>query len=345
MTTTDRPGTSQNTDVLHRAIERERKARRIAEQLLEDRSRELFLATEEIQAQYASLQQTQGQLIHSEKMASVGQLAAGVAHEINNPIGFVTSNVQTLTDYVEVYHTLLKDYAALVRAHESGDAAQQAELKQRITRLETDEDISYITEDTCELLHESYEGLQRVREIVQNLKSFVHLDKTSQQLANVNDGIEATLKVVWNELKYKCDVRKQLGDLPMIPCFVGELNQVFLNLLVNAAQAMEQHGVITITTGVELDQIAVRISDTGKGISREHLSQLFNPFFTTKPVGQGTGLGLSVSYGIIQKHGGTIDVDSTVGEGTTFTVRLPIRGTEPRREAALPAATTACPAG
>jgi two-component system NtrC family sensor kinase len=265
---------SIDQDVLLRTIDRERQSRLMSERLLEDKSRALYLSKEKVQEQYESLKQTQGQLLHSEKMASVGQLAAGVAHEINNPIGFVTSNVQTLTD----------------------------------------------------LLKESYDGLVRVREIVQNLKSFVHLDKSEVQLADINEGLEATLKVVWNELKYKCQVEKKFGDLPRVRCFAGERNQVFLNLIVNAAQAIEGQGVVTITTDADTDNAFVRISDTGRGIPEEHLAQLFDPFFTTKPVGEGTGLGLSVSYGIVRKHDGDITVDSAVGKGTTFTVRLPLSG-------------------
>ena len=180
---------SIDQDVLLRTIDRERQSRLMSERLLEDKSRALYLSKEKVQEQYESLKQTQGQLLHSEKMASVGQLAAGVAHEINNPIGFVTSNVQTLTD----------------------------------------------------LLKESYDGLVRVREIVQNLKSFVHLDKSEVQLADINEGLEATLKVVWNELKYKCQVEKKFGDLPRVRCFAGERNQVFLNLIVNAAEASRKN--------------------------------------------------------------------------------------------------------
>ncbi|MEZ6060789.1 MAG: ATP-binding protein [Planctomycetaceae bacterium] len=314
--------------VLMRTVERERKARRIAEQLLEDKARELYLAREEVREQYNSLKQTQGQLVHSEKMASVGQLAAGVAHEINNPIGFVTSNVQTLTDYVDVFSSLISLSSELVTAVRNSDATAALRLADQIDELRRREDVDDILDDTTDLLQESLDGLVRVREIVQNLKSFVHLDNAEEQLADVNDGIDATLKIVWNELKYKCRVEKNYGDLPKIRCFAGELNQVFLNLLVNAAQAIEDSGVITIATEATEREVLVRISDTGRGIAQEHLNQLFDPFFTTKPVGQGTGLGLSVSYGIVQKHRGTICVDSTVGQGTTFTVRLPIDGSE-----------------
>ncbi|MCA9084387.1 MAG: hypothetical protein KDA81_10045 [Planctomycetaceae bacterium] len=310
--------------VLQRCAERERTARKLAEQLLEDRSRELYHAREELQQQYESLKMAQGQLVHSEKMASIGQLAAGVAHEINNPVGFVTSNVQTLSEYIDVYHSLLSDYAELAAAVRSGDTAAQNSLLAKIDEIRQEEDIDYVIDDTSELLEESRNGLQRVREIVQNLKSFVRLDQIQEQLTDINEGIEATLKVVWNELKYKCRVEKKLGDIPRLRGFAGELNQVFMNLLVNAAQAIEENGVVTITTECVDDEILVHISDTGTGIAPEHVQKLFTPFFTTKPVGKGTGLGLSVSYGIVQKHHGTIEVQSALGEGTTFTVRLPV---------------------
>ena len=285
--------------VLQRCAERERTARKLAEQLLEDRSRELYHAREELQQQYESLKMAQGQLVHSEKMASIGQLAAGVAHEINNPVGFVTSNVQTLSEYIDVYHSLLSDYAELAAAVRSGDTAAQNSLLAKIDEIRQEEDIDYVIDDTSELLEESRNGLQRVREIVQNLKSFVRLDQIQEQLTDINEGIEATLKVVWNELKYKCRVEKKLGDIPRLRGFAGELNQVFMNLMVNAAQAIEEHGTIVITTEATETDILIHVSDSGRGIPPENMDKLFTPFFTTKPVGSGTGLGLSVSYGII----------------------------------------------
>lgn len=316
---------TEDIEVLRRYIDRERQARKLAEQLLEDKSRELYRANEEIQQQYESLKTAQGQLVHSEKMASIGQLAAGVAHEINNPIGFVTSNVQTLGDYVTVFRDLLEDYADLQQAVREGRTADVATLMAQIDAVRESEDLDYVLDDTRDLLEESRSGLERVREIVQNLKSFVHLDRSRQLQADINEGLESTLKVVWNELKYKCRVEKNYGSLPLISCFAGELNQVFMNLLVNAAQAIADNGVIRITTEATDSEILVHISDNGCGIPAEVQSKLFTPFFTTKPVGKGTGLGLSVSYGIVRKHGGNIEVQSVPDEGTTFTVRLPVQ--------------------
>ncbi|MFK7818670.1 MAG: sensor histidine kinase [Planctomycetaceae bacterium] len=318
--------TETDPSLLIRKIEREKNSRAEAERLLEDKSRELYVANEKVREQYESIRAAQGQLVHSEKMASVGQLAAGVAHEINNPIGFVTSNVQTLTGYMELYQSLLEDYVELTNAYRAGDSDKVARLTLKIDEKREAEDIDYVVDDTTDLLKESRDGLVRVREIVQNLKSFVHLDQNTVQTACVNEGLEATLKVVWNELKYKCTVERNYGEIPQIRCFAGELNQVFLNLLVNAGQAIDESGTILIATDSADNEVFVHISDTGRGIPPENIEKLFDPFFSTKSVGEGTGLGLSVSYGIVEKHNGQISVDSVVGEGTTFTVRLPISG-------------------
>jgi two-component system NtrC family sensor kinase len=165
-----------------------------------------------------------------------------------------------------------------------------------------------------------------VAEIVQSLKSFARIDEAQLKEACINEGLEATLKVVWNELKYKCQVHKNLGVVPPIRCYPGQLNQVFMNLLINAAQAIPVKGDITIETKTDGDHVVVRVSDTGGGIPPEIINRIFDPFFTSKEVGKGTGLGLSVSHGIVEKHGGTIAVESKVGTGTTFTIRLPIEG-------------------
>jgi two-component system NtrC family sensor kinase len=183
----------------------------------------------------------------------------------------------------------------------------------------------YIMEDVDSLLLESKDGTRRIQEIVQSLRSFSRIDDAGDlKEVNLNDCIESTLKIVWNELKYKCVVHRRLGDLPMLRCNPGHLNQVLMNLLVNAAQAMERQGEVIIETQATPEQVVIRISDTGSGIPPDVLPHIFNPFFTTKPVGQGTGLGLSISYNIIQKHNGTLDVQSSVGQGTTFTISLPL---------------------
>lgn len=273
-----------------------------------------------------ALREAQRHLLQSEKLASIGQLAAGVAHEINNPVGFVSSNLRTLQEYTLTFKEVLSLYAKLGEAIRASDRAKQLDLIGRAEELSKLEDLPYIINDVDKLLGESKEGTDRIRDIVRNLKSFARADEEEIEEADINEGIEATLKIVWNELKYKCEVHKNLRHIPKIRCYPGQLNQVFMNLLVNAAQAIPEHGDISIETGVAEGEVTVRVSDTGIGISPENMSKVFDPFFTTKGVGKGTGLGLSISHGIIQKHHGRIDVESEPGRGTTFMVRLPIDG-------------------
>lgn len=270
--------------------------------------------------------QMETQLVQSEKMASLGVMAAGVAHEINNPIGFVSSNLSTLADYFGTFTTLLDQYESLAIAAESGDLAAVKQHHAAIAETRRRDDVEYIRKDVGNLLTESSDGLQRVKEIVQNLRSFARLDEADIKEADINDCLETTLRVVWNELKYKAQVVKHLEPLPPIRCYPGQLNQVFVNLLVNAAQAIKERGIITIHTEATESHIVICIADTGGGIAPENLNRLFTPFFTTKGIGKGTGLGLSISYGIVQKHNGTIEVSSKLGEGTEFTIRLPIEG-------------------
>jgi PAS domain S-box-containing protein len=257
------------------------------------------------------LEEAQNQLLQSEKMASIGQLAAGVAHELNNPIGFVASNMSSLERYL----------ADLFDIIDNCGGADHME------RSKAEKDYAFIKEDVRQLLAESRDGLSRVRKIVQDLKDFSRVGEAEWQWADLHKGLDSTLNIVWNELKYKCKVAKEYGDVPEIYCLPSQLNQVFMNLLVNAAQAIETHGEVTIRTGRTGAEVWVEIADTGRGVPKEYLSRIFDPFFTTKPVGQGTGLGLSLSYGIVLKHQGRIEVDSEVGRGSTFRVVLPIKPT------------------
>ena len=266
------------------------------------------------------LEEAHNQLLQSEKMASIGQLAAGIAHELNNPIGFVHSNLGTLDGYV-------RDLMEIIAAH---DALLDKELPDspsagRLRALKAERDFSYIADDIGALLNESKDGLARVRKIVLDLKNFSHAGEEEWQSADLHQGLDSTLNIVWNELKYKCQVVKEYGPLPKVTCMISQLNQVFMNLLVNAGHAIETQGTITIRTSViDDDRVCVEIRDTGKGMPPEILGRIFEPFFTTKPVGKGTGLGLSLAYGIIEKHHGRIEVDSTPGQGTVFRVILPI---------------------
>jgi two-component system NtrC family sensor kinase len=264
------------------------------------------------------LEEAQNQLLQSEKMASIGQLAAGVAHEINNPVGFVNSNLGALQRYTE-------DMLKLLAAYERLETALADDQLHDIKRLKQEIDAEFLREDIGNLLTESLDGLQRVKRIVQDLKDFSHVDEAERQWANLETGLESTLRVVWNELKYKAEVVKEFGAIPQIECFPSQLNQVFMNLLVNASHAIEEHGRITIRTGQDGDNVWVEVEDNGKGIQPEHLGRIFEPFFTTKAVGKGTGLGLSLSYGIVKKHGGRIEVKSTPGKGSVFKMVLPQR--------------------
>ncbi|BCB27460.1 hypothetical protein SKTS_23460 [Sulfurimicrobium lacus] len=269
----------------------------------------------------SKLEQAQSQLLQAEKMASIGVLAAGVAHEINNPVGFVNSNLASLRDYVNDFMDILDAYERTQAGlpEKAGYFAEVNDLKKRV-------DLAFMKQDVTSLLAESLEGIGRVTKIVQDLKDFSRIS-VEEKWANedIHLGIESTLNVISNELKYKCQVDKTYGDLPRVECLLSQLNQVFMNLLVNAAQAIETHGTITIRTGTMGDQVWIEIFDTGKGIPPENLKRIFEPFFTTKPVGKGTGLGLSVSYSIIQKHHGRIEVESNEGKGTIFRIWLPVK--------------------
>lgn len=274
----------------------------------------------EQQALIRKLEEAHNQLLQSEKMASIGQLAAGVAHEINNPIGFVGSNMGTLRGYVSSLLAILADYEN-IEAELSGDARMRLrELKQQL-------DIDYLREDAMTLLDESADGIRRVKQIVQDLKDFSHVDEAQWQWSNLHKGLDSTLNIVHNEIKYVAEVVKEYGDIPEVECLASQINQVFMNLLVNAGHAMQQRrGRIIIRTGMASnDSVFVEISDEGCGIPEENLRRIFDPFFTTKPVGKGTGLGLSLSYGIIKKHAGQLEVNSTVNVGTTFRIKLPLQ--------------------
>ncbi len=265
----------------------------------------------------AYLEETKAALLQSEKMASIGQLAAGVAHEINNPVAFVQSNLCALRSYVKDLLQVLAAGESLIAA--SGNTTLLAKW-QAICEVT---DLEYLRSDISSLLNESDEGLRRVRQIVGDLKSLSRADQGAWETADLLQGLESTLNVVRNEIKYKADIIRELQPLPPVICLASQINQVFMNLLVNAAQAIENHGTIILRSGTRDNWVWIEIKDDGIGISPEHLSRIFDPFFTTKPVGQGTGLGLSVAYGIVRHHGGRIEVTSELGKGSTFRVWLP----------------------
>jgi len=258
------------------------------------------------------LETANNQLLQSEKLAAIGQLAAGVAHEINNPIGYVFSNLKTLAGYV---HDLLHIIDAV------DGAASLEELRQLKRSLEYD----YIRNDVEALIGESEDGIDRVKRIITALKDFSHIEEDEFRIADLTRGLETTLNVVNNELKYKAEVVKEYGHLPEVECIPSQINQVIMNLLVNAAHAIEQFGRITLRSGHEGEWVWLEVEDSGCGIEPKLLNRIYEPFFTTKPVGKGTGLGLSLSYNIIQKHHGRIEVASELGKGTRFRIWLPVK--------------------
>lgn len=294
------------------------------EHLVDQRTAQFKQASEALQREIDERKQLEGQLVQSEKLASLGQLAAGVAHEINNPIGFISSNLGTLDGY---FQQLL----AMLGAYHTAGQTLPAELAGQLQQLREDLELDFLLEDIPVLIRESKEGIARVGQIVRDLKDFSRVDSHQEwQWANLQQGIESTLNIVASELKYKADVVKEYRDLPDIECLPSQINQVIMNLVVNAAQAMgPERGTITLRTGVQGESAVIEVADTGSGIAPETLQKIFDPFFTTKPVGQGTGLGLSLSYGIVKKHGGDISVSSKPGFGTTFRVQLPLRQTRP----------------
>ena len=261
------------------------------------------------------LKQSESQLVQSEKMASIGVLAAGVAHEINNPIGFIRSNLEVLEDY---FSDIEKYY------HEFNDTLASEEDKENHKKLAKKYELEFLFDDTPPLIKSSISGVDRVSEIVKNLKTFARIDQVEKALTDINEGLSATLNMVHNELKYNCKVHVELQTLPRVHVFPGKLNQVFMNLLINAGQSITGKGDIYVRTFVDEGNIVIEIEDTGSGIDSAYIGQIFTPFYTSKPIGQGTGLGLSISHQIIEQHNGKITVKSEVGKGSCFSVYIPI---------------------
>jgi signal transduction histidine kinase len=284
------------------------------------RQKELERRNGQLRQTLASLAGTQEQLMRSGKMASIGQLAAGVAHEINNPIGYVHSNLGSLQEYLHSLFQLIEAYERALRAPDPRTMLPELEdIRKRC-------DFEFIRVDLPQLMAESRQGIERVTQIVRNLKEFSYSDRDqSWRSADLHAGLESTINIVWNELKYKVTLDRHYGKLPPVQCRLSELNQVFMNMLLNASQAIDERGTITISTGVEGEEVWVQFEDTGEGMPEDVQQNIFDPFFTTKPVGSGTGLGLSISYGIVKSHNGRIEVSSTPGAGSCFRITLPIR--------------------
>jgi signal transduction histidine kinase len=312
--------TTTSIDNLSREISDRRKAEEMAR-----------LACKDLEKAYQELQEMQSERVQTAKLASIGQLAAGVAHELNTPIGSVASNFETLQSYVSKMRKLLQMYGELIGDIETSEKSELLDKAGVIDKVWNSIQIDYILEDICGLFDDLRVGLERVTNIVKTLKDFSRIDNFgSFDKYNINDGISTTLVVASHEIKRGADVEMKLSEVPSIICNPSQINQVLLNLLMNAAQAVksqegDEKGRITISTYTTRDHVVCEISDSGPGIEPDILPRIFDPFFTTKPAGQGTGLGLSISHDIIvTKHNGKLSVNSSVGEGTRFTVKLPI---------------------
>ncbi len=310
-----------HTDITERKqVERELEHhRKHLEVLVQDRTADLQRANNGLKFMNLRLQQAQMQLVQSEKMASIGVLAAGVAHEINNPVSFVNSNLVTLRQYAS-------DLLKLIAAYERADEVLAAAAPQQLAAIERGKQaigLAAMREDVEDLGDETAEGLARVTKIVHDLRDFAHAGEHEWQFADLHAGIDSTLNIARHELKHKVDVVRAYGELPQVECLPSQLNQVFMNLFINAAHAVTERGELRIRSGAEADGVWIEVEDTGCGIAPENLQRIFEPFFTTKPVGQGTGLGLALSYTIVQKHKGRLEVTSTLGKGSTFRIWLP----------------------
>jgi signal transduction histidine kinase len=296
-------------------------------------------AYEDLEKTNQELKEMQSQLVQSEKLSSIGQLAAGIAHEMNTPVGFVASNFETLENYMRKIRELFQMYGELLRKIETSEQAELLDMADAISKNWNEMKIDFILEDLSVLFNDSREGIDRVTSIVQNLRDFSRKDDLENfDIYNINDGIRATLVVMQNEIKYDTDVETELSEVPHIFCSPGQINQVLLNILMNASQAIKtqernDRGKIVIRTYATDDDVVCEISDDGPGIEPDNLKKIFDPFFTTKPVGTGTGLGLSISYDIIvNKHKGILLVDNSVDKGTKFTIKLPIYKKETEKE-------------
>ena len=292
------------------------------ERRVTERTAELRLANERLAQANRRLEETRDQMVRAEKMASIGCIAAGVAHEINNPIGFINSNLQTLKGYVAD----LKPLVEQLRAR----CAPNDPLQDSMRRV----DLDFVMQDIETLVRESEDGVRRVVKIVKDLKTYSRSDDGKAEETNLQECIEAALSLSRNETKYVADIVTELQQLPKVKCWPVQITQVLVNLIVNAAQAIEGHGTIWVRSRTEGEIVAIEVADSGCGIQPENLRRIFDPFFTTKDPGKGTGLGLSLSWEIVERHGGEIHVASEPGRGTTFTVRLPVRGAQEQPAAA-----------
>lgn len=295
------------------AYERERKARQQAEEILEAKSRHLYTVVQQLKETNEQLHRQKENLVQTEKMAAIGQLSAGIAHEINNPLAFIISNFNTL----QKYYRSFVDVSNLLAHAEEGDLFAVSEILKN-------NDFKFISMDTDVIFSETNEGLLRIQDIIKNLRNFTHSKPGARGSVAVNDSVLSALSIVKNQIKYHCEVKTDFSNVPLIYANENELIQVLINILINASQAILKQGVIQVNTFEKENFVYIEVVDDGIGISEENLMRIFDPFYTSKPVGEGTGLGLSVSYGIIKEFGGDIVAESSPGKGTRMCIRLPI---------------------
>ena len=294
----------KSTEMIKKLTAAEVREKYLAE--LENTNAELDRKNQDLQQLYDELKETQAQLIHSEKMASLGQLVAGISHELNNPIGFIYSNSKQLKSYIEKIEKFIRVY----------DGKEEKDKDSKI-------DIDNLMIDLHSLIHDTISGSQMIKEIVDNLRNFSHLDEAKWKKVDIHKGLESSIKIMMPQFKRQLEIHKNFQASGIISCNPGQLNQVFLNILSNAAQAIDNSGNIWINTHDENDFLVIDIKDDGKGMPPNIRDKIFDPFYTTKDVGEGTGLGLSISYSIIQNHNGTLSVESQVNKGSTFSIKIP----------------------
>ncbi len=281
-------------------------------------------ALNELQKTHDDLKTVQSQLLQSEKFSAIGQLAAGIAHEINNPIGFINCNLQTLEKYFVHYRQLLGILNKLEKALNDKDQERASQIISSWEKIHRETNFKFMEGDIGNLIRESMEGIESMRKIVADLSAFASPDKGREDAVDLKALMESMVNIAWNEIKYKAQLRRDYGAVPSVVCNPQKIGHVLVNLLTNAAHAISEKGTISVKTYTQDQFVCVDISDTGCGIPPEHTTRIFDPFFTTRPVGRGVGLGLSVSYDIIKRHGGNITFSSQVDRGTTFTVMLPM---------------------
>jgi len=287
------------------------------EEKVQERTQALRQSNEEVHTAYRELKETQVQLVQSEKMASLGQLVAGIAHEIKNPLNFIYGNTDFLTKYVNQLRSLISFI-------EERQSLSQNDKKE-VEKFKSQINYSFLLQDIETLIANFEEGAKRIHAIIGDLRTFSRMESDDFRKVNIHEQIEVALNLLQNEYRERIKIVKEYGELPEVECHPGKMNQVFMNLLLNACQAIADQGQIRIRSKAKGSSIEISIEDDGEGIESETMDRIFEPFFTTKPVGTGTGLGLSISYAIVQQHKGAIEVQSEPKQGTRFTITLPVK--------------------